>query len=96
MVGRRRAPVHDCIDIHESCELVHVIGSAPRCKHIVEYVTDVVPRPVVGIEECHDMLSRALDRVRMCPSAHISETDLILTGVCSRAFPGPGKPNSSH
>jgi hypothetical protein len=94
IVGRCRAPAHSCIDTHESCEPAHV-ESTLRCKHVVEFVTGVVLRPVVGIEEYIDVLSRTLDRVRMCASKHISETEVILTCV-QPSVPGPGTPTSSH
>jgi hypothetical protein len=34
------------------CELVHFLVSAPRRKHLVGQVIDVVPHPVVGMKKC--------------------------------------------
>ena len=36
---------------------------------------------VVGIEECLHTLPCALDCVRMSPSAHIKETDVMVDGL---------------
>jgi hypothetical protein len=65
MVGNCYAAVHDCNDADELGELVHVVGSVPHRKQVVGQVIDVVPAPVVGIEECLRMPLRAPDRVRM-------------------------------
>jgi len=61
----------------------HVLGLAPRHKHVVGQVIDVVPHPLVGIKKCHDMPPGAVDRIRMGASTHINETDLqIHSFVC--------------
>jgi len=65
MVWRYGVPVHGCNDAGGLGELVHVAASAPRRKHLMGQVIDVVPQPVVGIEECLHKPPRALDRVRM-------------------------------
>jgi hypothetical protein len=57
MVGRYDVPVHGCNDAGGLGELVHVVGSAPRRKHVMGQVGAVVPHPVVGIGECLHMLS---------------------------------------
>jgi len=60
------APVHCCNDADGLGELVHVVGSAPRRKHVLGQVVDIlVPHPIVGIEECLQMPPRALYRVCM-------------------------------
>jgi len=43
-------------DADELGKLLHVIGSAPRGKHVGQ-VMDVVPHPDVGIEKCLSVLS---------------------------------------
>ena len=63
--GRCGATVHACNDANELRELVHIVRLAPCRKHAVGPVTDLVPHPVVGIEECLHMPPRPLDRVRM-------------------------------
>ena len=60
-------------------------------------VIDVVPQPVVGIEEYLHMSPRALDHVRMSPCQHIKETDRVVDGlVSSRAFRRPGTPTRTY
>jgi hypothetical protein len=44
-------------DADELGKLLHVVGSAPRDKHVVGQVMDVVPHPDVGIEKCLSVLS---------------------------------------
>jgi hypothetical protein len=75
MEGRCGAQVHACNDSDELCEVVHVVGSAPRRKHVVGQVIDVVHHATVGFQQCLDMTQRALDCVRMSSSTHINETD---------------------
>jgi hypothetical protein len=70
MVGRYGVPVHGCNDAGGLGELIHVVGSASRRKHVVGQVIVVVPHPVVGIEEFFHMPPRALDRVRMSERRH--------------------------
>jgi hypothetical protein len=65
MVGGYGVPDYGCDEAGGLGELVHVVGSTPRRKHVVEQVIVVVPHPVVGIEECFHMPPRALDRVRV-------------------------------
>ena len=65
-------------DADELCELVNVVGSAPRRKRLVGQVIHLVPHPVVEIEECHDIPQRALDRVRMSPSTYINEFNRVV------------------
>ena len=78
MEGRCGAPVHACNDADELCEMVRVLGSAPRRKHIMGKVIDVMPHQVVGIKKCLDMPPGALDCVRMSDSMHINETDRVI------------------
>ena len=65
MEGRCGAPVHVSNDGDELGEVFHFVGSAHGRKHIVGQVIDVVPHPVVGIQECLHILLNALDHVRM-------------------------------
>jgi hypothetical protein len=60
-----RCVLNGCNDADELSELVHVIGSALRRRHVVGQLIDVVTHPIVGTEECFHMQPRALDRVRM-------------------------------
>ena len=76
--GRSGAAVHGCNDADELGEMVHVIGLAPHCKHVVGQVIDVVHHPIVGIEEYLHMPPCALSHVRMSPSKHIKETNLLI------------------
>jgi hypothetical protein len=50
----------------------------PARKHVMGQVLDVVPQPVVGIEECFHMPPRALDRVRMSERRRTWRTKLSL------------------
>ena len=59
------AHVLGCNDADELSKLVHVVGWAPRRKHVAGQVKDVVHHQVVGIEEILHMPPCALDRVRM-------------------------------
>lgn len=64
-------------------ELVDVVGSAPRRKHVLDEVINLVGHRVVGTEEWVNLPPRVLDRVRMSPSTHINETDHAVDGyVC--------------
>jgi hypothetical protein len=54
----------------------HVLGLAPRHKHVVGQVNDVVPHPLVGINKRLDMPPGAIDRIRLSASTHINEKDL--------------------
>lgn len=65
-------------DSAELCELVHVVGSAPRPKHVLSQVINIVHNAIVGFEECLDMAPRAVDRVRLSSSTHINETDPVV------------------
>ena len=58
-------PVYGCNGADKLDELVHVVGSEPRHKHVVGHVIDVVPHPVVRTEECLHTPQCILDRVRM-------------------------------
>lgn len=60
------APVRCCNDADVLGEMVHVVGSTFRRKHVLDQVIGVlVPHPVVEFEECLQMPPRALDRFRM-------------------------------
>jgi hypothetical protein len=65
MEGRCGLPAYGCNDANELGEMVNIVRSAPRRKHVMAQMLDVVPHPVVRIEECLNMLPRALDRVCM-------------------------------
>jgi len=55
-------PGHGYNEVDELCEIVHVVGSAPRSKHVVGKIIKVVALAVVGIEECLYMPPRVLGR----------------------------------
>ena len=71
MEGRFDSPVHGCNEADELGELLHVFGSAPRRKHVVDQVIHVVPYAVVLIHECLHMPPRAVDRIHMSATTHI-------------------------
>ena len=74
MVWRYGVPVHGCNDAGAHGEPVHFAASAPRRKHVI----DVVPQLVVEIKECLYKPPRALDRVRMSERRRTSGTKLSL------------------
>jgi hypothetical protein len=94
--GKCGAAVHGCDCAEELGELVHVVGSAPRRKHVVGQVIDVVPLAVVETEEYLHMLPHALDHVYMSTSTHIKVTDRVVDGLVFGAFRGPGTPTSIY
>lgn len=63
--------------------MVHVFGSAPRRQGLVGWVMYVFIHPVRIVEESLDMAPRALDRVCVCLTMYISDTDRMVHGVVS-------------
>jgi len=59
---KRGTPMHGSNGADEVCELIYIVGSAPRCKCVLGQVTNVVSQMVVRIDEYLGMPPRALDR----------------------------------
>ena len=75
MKGRTNVPLCVRHDVDGVCELVHIFTLTPRGEHVVGEMLNIIPHPVVWIEEGLDTTPRALDGIRMSPNMLINETD---------------------
>jgi hypothetical protein len=76
MEGRCGLPAYGCNDADELGEKGDVVRLAPLRKHVMAQMLDVVPHPVVRIEECLNMLPHALNRVCMSEGRRMLRTNL--------------------